>query len=218
MVSDHPTSKRITARWKEGYVKVVCPRRLSKKQIREAVDQMAPKLKKVEQPAMKIADIVLPDWRLNVRRQSIEPHKAIVEGSLPEMTLLIGSAINLDDADGAMLFNRLALAAGKRVAPPLLLPRARQIARELGVGPKEWTISHGRKVLGHCSADKKIALSYICVFLPPELRDYIICHELAHLRHMDHSPKFHALCDVYCRRREKELIRKLRHYQWPIRK
>ncbi|MDE6813007.1 MAG: M48 family metallopeptidase, partial [Duncaniella sp.] len=63
---------------------------------------------------------------------------------------------------------------------------------------------------------RRIRLSYLNVFLTPELRDYIICHELAHLTEPGHTPAFHALCDRYCLGRERELIRRLHTYPWPI--
>ena len=41
----------------------------------------------------------------------------------------------------------------------------------------------------------------MCVFLPYRLREYIICHELAHLTHFDHSAEFHAPLLALLRRR-----------------
>jgi hypothetical protein len=54
------------------------------------------------------------------------------------------------------------------------------------------------------------------VFLPQELRDLIILHELAHLSEMNHSPRFHALLDTYLDGREALLRNLLRNYAWPI--
>ena len=45
---------------------------------------------------------------------------------------------------------------------------------------------------GSCSSKGVITLATQCIFLPAELCRYVICHELAHLHHMDHSKDFHA--------------------------
>jgi len=70
--------------------------------------------------------------------------------------------------------------------------------------------------LGHCTSKKVIQLSRNLMFMPEELIRYIICHELAHLTHMNHSPQFHALVDEYTGGREKELERQLRQFRFPI--
>ena len=71
-------------------------------------------------------------------------------------------------------------------------------------------------VLGRCNSRGVIALSSVLVFLPEELREYVICHELAHLDEMNHSPRFHALCDKYCRGRERQLEAALKAAVIPI--
>lgn len=99
-----------------------------------------------------------------------------------------------------------------------LLPLARQVASELGLQPAGFEIGRGMRKLGHCTSKKVIQLSRNLMFMPEELIRYIICHELAHLTHMNHSPQFHALVDEYTGGREKELERQLRQFRWPIAK
>lgn len=106
---------------------------------------------------------------------------------------------------------------GRRLAPDILLPRARELASSLGLRVDLWEIAHGKNVLGTCyPRQRRIRLSYLNVFLTPGLRDYIILHELAHLTEPGHTPAFHALCDRYCLGHERELIRQLHTYPWPV--
>ncbi len=101
-------------------------------------------------------------------------------------------------------------------AEKVLLPFAREVADGLGLKPAGFEVGRGMRKLGHCTAKRVIQLSRNLMFLPEPLVRYIICHELAHLTHMNHSPEFHALCDQYCNGQEKALERQLRQFSFPI--
>ena len=55
---------------------------------------------------------------------------------------------------------------------------------------------------GSCSAKGAVSLNWRLVLLRPELQDYVILHELAHLTEMNHSGRFWALLDQYDSNRE----------------
>ena len=101
-------------------------------------------------------------------------------------------------------------------AVEVLLPYAREVAAGLGLSPAGFEVGRGMRKLGHCTTKKVIQLSRNLMFYPEELIRYVICHELAHLTHMNHSPQFHALCDHYCNGHEKALERQLRQFRFPI--
>lgn len=46
---------------------------------------------------------------------------------------------------------------------------------------------------GSCSEDRNLSFCWRLIFAPPAAMDYVIAHEVAHLRHMDHGPAFWAL-------------------------
>lgn len=66
---------------------------------------------------------------------------------------------------------------------------------------------------GSCSHKEVLSFNYRILFLPPHLVDYIVVHELCHLREMNHSKRFWALVaqtipnHLECRRE----LRKLEH-------
>lgn len=100
---------------------------------------------------------------------------------------------------------------------PMLISYAWQVAEELDIKPAGFVASHGFRRLGTCyPSTRTIHLSYALLFLPEHLVRYVICHELAHLNHPDHSPQFHDLCNKLVGGNEKEYSRQLNHFEWPV--
>lgn len=56
-------------------------------------------------------------------------------------------------------------------------------------------VGDARRRWGSCSGRQSIRLSWRLVMAPPHVRRSVVAHEVAHLRHMDHSKRFYALLD-----------------------
>jgi predicted metal-dependent hydrolase len=63
---------------------------------------------------------------------------------------------------------------------------------KLGVSFKSLTLSNAKSRWGSCNSRKEIRLNWRLLQAPPHIINYVVCHELAHLKEMNHSAKFWA--------------------------
>lgn len=93
----------------------------------------------------------------------------------------------------------------RREATRRLTDRARELASREGLSPARVSVRRQRSRWGSCSRRGTIALNWRLLHAPDFARDYVILHELMHLRELNHSPRFWALVEAACpRRREAE--------------
>ena len=89
---------------------------------------------------------------------------------------------------------RALVAQARRELPGRLLA----LAREHDLDVTRVLIRNQRSRWGSCSPKGVIALNYRLVQMPPEVRDYVLIHELMHLRQTNHSRRFWALVEQAC--------------------
>lgn len=77
-------------------------------------------------------------------------------------------------------------------ARQLFAQKLAHFAQRLGVSFRSFALSDAKTQWGSCTAQGKIRLNWRLIHLPHELIDYVIAHELAHLREMNHGPRFWA--------------------------
>jgi predicted metal-dependent hydrolase len=79
-----------------------------------------------------------------------------------------------------------------------LAPRLRELAAAHGIAVSRVSIRNQRSRWGSCGRDGHICLNWRLLLMPPEVRDYILLHELMHLRRMDHSAAYWKLVEAAC--------------------
>lgn len=90
------------------------------------------------------------------------------------------------------------VAALRARAKAELPPRLAALAAKYGFSYNSVRIKHNVSNWGSCSTKGNINLNLNLVRLPQHLQDYIMVHELCHLREMNHGPAFHALLESIC--------------------
>lgn len=101
-------------------------------------------------------------------------------------TLRLGLAHNANEAQ----IRDAAQAWLMRQAKRLFTERLDHFAPLVGVRYTKMRLSSAGTRWGSASADGTIRLNWRLIHLKLEMVDYVVVHELSHLRHMDHSPQF----------------------------
>ena len=86
----------------------------------------------------------------------------------------------------------------RKTAKEVLPARLHELAARYSFEYNSVRIKHNSSNWGSCSRKGNINLNLNLVRLPDELRDYVILHELCHLRHPNHGLQFHALLESLC--------------------
>jgi hypothetical protein len=140
------------------------------------------------------SQITLPairqSWHVTVK-QSEADFVAIRE--LAPNRLLVVGAIHNQAACRAALGRWL-----MRTTRTQLVPRLEKISRQTGIRYGGVLVKRQRTRWASCSRHRNMSVNAKLLFLPPELVDYVILHELCHVVEMNHSKRFWAVVAQYC--------------------
>lgn len=89
---------------------------------------------------------------------------------------------------------RAALIARAKTELP---PRVKHWSAVMGLTPSGVKITSARTRFGSCSAKNSLCFSWYLMRYPAAAIDYVVVHELAHIRHRNHSPAFYALVEQH---------------------
>ena len=213
------TSVRLGFR-SDGNLLMRAPLGVSADELKRLIDVNRDGLRRLSKPSVPDLYIgqVIECFRCKIVIEATNPRPGYVATRWEDETLRVQvhERADMTDSRTIQFVSNMISHAMEYIAVKVLLPYAREVANVLGLKPAGFEVGRGMRKLGHCTTKKVIQLSRNLMFLPEELIRYVICHELAHLTHMNHSPQFHALCNQYTGGKEKELEQQLRHFHWPI--
>ena len=112
-------------------------------------------------------------------------------------------------ADGAIHVSGGAEFLPRRVKDVFRAEARRQLATlavakagNVGVAPRRVSVKDTSSRWGSCTSQRDLAFSWRLVMAPGFVQDYVVAHEVAHLRHMNHSAAFWGLVDTLTEHRE----------------
>jgi predicted metal-dependent hydrolase len=104
-------------------------------------------------------------------------------------------AIHAPQANIHAVCSRMVLMWYKKQAVLDFARRLEVFAAKLGVPTPPLTLSNAQSRWGSCNSRGEVRLSWRLLQAPPHIINYVICHELAHLKQMNHSAKFYAVVE-----------------------
>jgi predicted metal-dependent hydrolase len=79
-----------------------------------------------------------------------------------------------------------------------LSPRLQALSAKMGLKYQQVFVKHQKTRWASCSKRRNISLNLKLLFLPPELVDYVLIHELCHIVELNHSRRFWATVERHC--------------------
>ena len=142
--------------------------------------------------------------RFSVRYQAGNAANIRIECSDRDGVLTLHGAVHDERLVAGALRDWLAQQALRALGDELAATAARG-----GFQYRRMQVRRQRTRWGSCSASGTISLNVCVLFLPPTVLRYLLVHELAHTKHMNHSKRFWALVEAHepdYRRLDRELV------------
>lgn len=209
-------ARRLTFRTREDAIHVTVPSGTVLSEIKNAIEQLRPRLRSARQKYIR------PLIDLNYRIDTEFFKLSLVSGrrerflsrsELGEMQIVCPPDADFSDHKLQEWLRKVIEEALRRNAKILLPPRLYALSLQHGLTYKSVKINSSSGRWGSCSARGNINLSYYLVLLPQHLIDYVLLHELAHTREMNHGERFWVLLDRFTDGKALALRNELKQYR-----
>jgi len=203
-------AKRINLRLcPERGLTLVVPSRTSERSALEFLNQqkswifkhrelLLPKIKPLELPAEIYLNAIEKIWK--VRYEKIAGYKKTKLLQLPGELVLYSESLELKDCIH-QLKEWLYLIAEKELYLWL-----KQLSQQYQLPFNQLSIRNQSTRWGSCNHQKNINLNVKLLFLPREITEYILIHELCHTRHLNHSEKFWHLVETFVPNYQQQIL------------
>jgi predicted metal-dependent hydrolase len=147
--------------------------------------------KKEEQEKLQPLLPEIPPSRSSILFYLGEPYPVQVVNGLQNIEPLVftNSSFMLHRSSRAQLFELFQNWCRQRAAD-YIPARVSYYSHVLGLSCTAIRISHAVCRWGSCSSENRLFFSWRCIMAPKSAIDYVVVHELAHIRHKNHSPTF----------------------------
>jgi hypothetical protein len=189
------SAQRYKAVYRDGGLILTIPPGQTKRSVEDALREMAPALfafhvqSESRAAAVKLAPLTL--WGEPIRLRIVQ-EEGYLRAYLRDGELQL-YGVNSEETSLALAACWMVQEAEEKL-PGMLMARA----HEMGLTVRKVTIKDMVSKWGSCTSAGAISLNFRLVMAPRDVTDYLLVHELAHLKELNHSPRFWALVEKHC--------------------
>lgn len=178
----------------QGKVQVRAPLRLSEKQIREFVEKHRAFISKTAQERQSA-------WQEKASFSVTQGDTLLVFGReypvrFAEKAQFTGEYFEIPKGDFEAVKGQI-IKEYKRLAQEWIPKRTYELAREIGVEPLSVRVNSAKTRWGSCSGKNALNFSWRLILADRDTIDYVIIHELCHIRHHNHSIAFWKMVEGF---------------------
>lgn len=209
-------ARRLTFRTCEDAIYVTVPPGTTLSEIRNAIEQLRPRLRSARQKHTR--PLIDLNYRIDTEFFKLslvcgQRERFLSRSELGEMQIICPPDADFTEPELQEWLRKVIEEALRRNAKIILPPRLYALSIRHGLTYKSVKINSSSGRWGSCSARGSINLSYYLVLLPSHLIDYVLLHELAHTREMNHGERFWALLDKFTDGKALALRNELKQYR-----
>ncbi len=214
--------KMIRFKWRDGLPQMVVPYGVPPADVLKMVDDNREKIRQLNRGCLSFYEgQVIPCFRSAITittdaRLQNQIACGCQRGDIAAMYVHLPAGV---DFASATILRNISSVITKLLVPAAerhLIPYAWTEADRLGLRPVRFEIGRGKRKLGHCTSQGVIQLSRFLMLMPEPLVQGVVCHELAHLTHHNHSQEFYDLLDTYLGGSHAAIDDQINHFAWPI--
>ncbi len=143
-------------------------------------------------PAFFKFEALLQEWKISYVEKHTQQRIRLYTDTEKQMLLLSGNLENNRDKVKRLLNQWLIKFAYRH-----FLPWIRELSERIGLKFENLIVRGQNTLWGSCNAKKTISLNYKLLFLPTHLVQYVLLHELCHLKYLNHSKQFWNLLEKW---------------------
>lgn len=212
----NPRARRLTFRTKPEGLFATIPAGTTYKELERAIEELRPKLLKAKEK-VKPRKLIDLDYRIDAEYFKLSlvsgnRERFLSHSELGEMRIICPPNADFNDEKLQEWLNKVIVEALRRNAKIVLPPRLYMLSMKHGLPYKQLKITTSKGRWGSCSAQKSINLSCYLMLLPSHLIDYVLLHELAHTKEMNHGDRFWELLDKLTDGKAKALRKELKSF------